>query len=282
MTSATKSPQRVVLCLHGFPDNDRSYRFQRPALEEAGFSVVTPLLRGYEPTSQPSDGDYSVSAMADDVMALLDGLGVHRAHLVGHDWGAVIAYVAAARAPERFESLTTLAIPHPGRLVGALRHAPSQLRKSWYMSFFQLRGLSEWALERDDWALVRGLWRAWSPSFELPQDEWAALRSTFSAPGVKRAMLAYYRQNTSPTAMLGIKKTSFNTLKTIPVRTLAITGAEDGCMDTRLHDHTFDDADFPCGFRVARIEGAGHFVHQERPEAVNAMLLDWLAQSAQP
>ena len=98
-----------VLLVHGFPDHARSWRLQLPALAEAGYRAVAPTLRGYEPSSQPADGDYHIVRMAED-------LGGEPVHLVGHDWGAVIAYVAAALAPDRLRSLTTLAIPHPGRL----------------------------------------------------------------------------------------------------------------------------------------------------------------------
>ena len=92
-------------------------------------------------------------------------------------------------------------------------------------------------------------------------------------------MLSYYRQNASPSVLLGLKKTAANQFTTIPVRTLAITGADDGCMDTRLYDHVFCDEDFPSGFRVERIEGAGHFTHQEKPEKINRLLLGWLGES---
>lgn len=269
----------VVLCLHGFPDNSSSFRHQLPALAAAGYRVIAPTLRGYEPSSQPTDGDYSLIALSRDVVAWLNELELERVHLVGHDWGAAIAYVAAASAPGRFESLTTIAVPPAARLQEAIRHVPSQLRKSWYMTFFQLRGLADFAVERNDWALIKRLWRTWSPGFELSEDEWTDLRSTFEAPGVKKAMLSYYHQNASPGVLLGWKKTEAAALTTVPVRTLAITGQDDGCMDTRLYDHAFLDEDFPGGYRVERLAGAGHFAHQEDPERVNRLLLEWFVDA---
>ena len=268
----------VVLCLHGFPDDARSFRQQLPALAAGGYRALAPMLRGYEPSSQPADGDHSLSAIAEDVIAWIDELGEERVHLVGHDWGAAISYLAGAMAPERFHSLTTLAVPHQARLADAIRKVPRQLALSWYMSFFQLRGLSDWMLERNDWALIRRLWKDWSPSYTLSEEDWASLRETFAAPGVKRSMLAYYRQNASPAVLLGWKKTPATTLTNVPVRTLAITGAEDGCMDTRLYDHAFRSEDFPHGVRVERIAAAGHFVHQEKPDEINALLIDWLGR----
>jgi pimeloyl-ACP methyl ester carboxylesterase len=268
----------VVLCLHGFPDHARSFRFQLPLFAGSGYRAIAPTLRGYEPSSQPADGDYSLAALASDVIAWIDELGEQRVHLIGHDWGAVIAYLAAAHASERFHSLSTLAIPHAARLIEGIRRVPGQLAKSWYMAFLQLPGLSDWAVEYNDWALVRRLWKHWSPGFDLPAEEWTSLRETFEAPGVKGAMLQYYRQNASPAVILGWKKNAASRHTVVPVRTLAITGADDGCMDTRLHDHVFRAEDFPRGVRVQRVEGAGHFLHQEKPDAVNQLLLEWLQE----
>ena len=269
----------TVLCLHGFPDHMRSYRFQLPALAGAGYRAIAPLLRGYEPSSQPADGDYHIVRMAEDVVAQVDTLGSEPIHLVGHDWGAVIGYAAAALAPDRFRSLTTLAIPHPGRMQReGLRAVPSQLRNSWYMLFFQLRGVADVVVERNDWAFVERLWRDWSPGWELPVDELETVKRCLAAPGVKRAALGYYR------AMFGLpNRASRDTTRLlsgeIPVATLALTGELDGCMDTRIHDVAMQESDFPAGLQVARIQGAGHFLHQEKPEEINALLLDWLARN---
>jgi len=278
---AANAGRPLVLCLHGFPDNPQTFKHQLPALADAGYRAIAPTLRGYEPSSQPADGDYTVATMARDVLAWLDGLGEERVHLVGHDWGAAITYAAGSLAPERFASLTTIAVPHSPRFFEGVKRVPGQLQRSWYMSFFQLRGLADWALERNDWALVRRLWRTWSPGAEPDEAEWAELRATFEAPGVKKAMLAYYRQNASPSVALGWKASEAMKLTIVPVRTLAITGADDGCIDTRMYDHTFDERDFPAGFRIERIAGAGHFVQREQPDEVTALLLEWLGAEAE-
>jgi pimeloyl-ACP methyl ester carboxylesterase len=269
----------LVICLHGFPDNARSFRFQLPALADAGYRAIAPTLRGYEPASQPADGDYSFVALARDVLAWMDALGEDKVHLVGHDWGAGISYVAGALAPERFHSLTTIAVPHAARFPEGIREVPAQLLKSWYMMFFQLRGVAEFAVERNDWSLIKRLWKNWSPGFDLPEKEWEELRTTFAAPGVKQAMLGYYRQNVAPSIMLGLKQTEAAALTIVPVRTLAITGADDGCIDTRLYDHVFLEDDFPNGVRVERIQHAGHFAHLEKPAEINRLILEWLEGS---
>jgi pimeloyl-ACP methyl ester carboxylesterase len=259
----------LVVCLHGFPDHARSFRMQRPALTAAGYRVVVPTMRGYEPSSQPADDDYQLLRLAEDVVAWLDALGAPRCHLIGHDWGAVVAYLVAARTPERLDSLTTMAVPHPGRMLRQLWYKrPSQLVLSWYMLFFQLPGVAEYAIERDDWALV---------GYVLPADELRALKNSLSQPGVKVAALSYYRalfRQRSQTA----RETRRLLARPITVRTLSLTGADDGCMDTRLFDDLMVSTDFPDGLCVKRLDGAGHFLHQEQPERVNRLLLDWLPQ----
>lgn len=267
---------QTVLCLHGFPDHARSFRHQLPALARAGFRAIASTLRGYEPSSQPRDGDYRLSRMAEDVKAWLDELGGQPVHLVGHDWGAAIGYLVAALWPERLLSLTTLAVPHPGRLPQEIPfRRPSQLAKSWYMFFFQARGLADAWVARRDFAFIDQLWRAWSPGWEAPADELAALKESLRQPGVVRAALGYYR------AVLDIRSRDARRMRAslarpIQVPTLAMTGALDGCMDTRLHDGAMRKQDFPRGLRVVRVPGAGHFLHQEKPDAVNEILLDWL------
>lgn len=262
----------LVLCLHGFPDSPRTFRHQVDDLVAAGYRVVTPTLRGYEPSSQPKDGNYRAQVVADDVIAWLDQLGVERCHLVGHDWGAIVSYMVAAKAPERLHSLTTLAIPHlNGMLDTAPIKRPIQLVLSWYILFFQLRGIAEYVLERNDWALVDRLWRNWSPGFVLPQEELAAIKRQLAQPGVKKAVLAYYRA----LPLIWFERASAKLLaRPIEVRTLALTGALDGCMDTRLFDDLMRPRKYPAGLRIERLADAGHFLHQERPAEINRLLIN--------
>lgn len=269
----------VALCLHGFPDHARSFRHQLTPLARAGFRAIAPTLRGYEPCSQPRDGDYNMVRMAEDVVGWIDDLGEDKVHLIGHDWGAVIGYATAALAPERLHSLTTLAIPHVGRLQReGLRKLPSQLWNSWYMLFFQLPGLSDYVVERKNWAFIERLWRDWSPGWPIPRDELELVKQTLAQPGVKRAALGYYRAAARRGSEAARRTNQLLEART-PVPTLAVTGALDGCMDSRLHDLAMDQADFPAGLEVVRIEGAGHFIHQEKPDEFNAHLIGWLERN---
>ena len=268
----------LVLLLHGFPDNARSWRYQLPALADAGYRAVAVQLRGYEPGSQPGDADYGLETLASDVPAFLHSLGVEQCHLVGHDWGAAISYRAAARYPDRFHSLTTLAVPHEGRFLGEIFKFPGQLKLSWYMLFFQLRGLADYALARGDYAFIRMLWRQWSPNWQIPEDELEQVIDTFRAPGVPRAALAYYRTALSPGALPLSAGARRKAGYQVPVATLALSGLEDRCIDTQVFAKMMLPQDFPGGLEVAQVPEAGHFPHQEQPDAVNKLLLNWLAK----
>jgi pimeloyl-ACP methyl ester carboxylesterase len=268
----------VALCLHGFPDNLRSFRHQLPALADAGYRAISPTLRGYEPSSQPGPeiANYHPMRVAADAISWAESYG--KVHLIGHDWGGVAAYLAAAQRPDLFHSLTVIAIPHTSAMQqrAALRFLPSQLRKSWYIFFFQLRGLADRVVERNDFGFIKWLWREWSPGFTPEPGELEAVVATLEAPGVRHAALAYYRAMLSP-GLEDSKQMNLISAKPIEVATLAITGALDGCMDTRFFEHVPEHF-FPNGLRTERIEGAGHFVHQEDPKRVNAMLEEWLGQ----
>jgi pimeloyl-ACP methyl ester carboxylesterase len=267
----------LVLLLHGFPDVAATFTHQFEPLADAGFRVVAPTMRGYQPSSQPANGDYSLMTLADDVVGWLDYLGADTAHLVGHDWGAAVAYVVAARFPDRFSTLTTLAVPPLARIPAALRHVPRQLLRSWYMTFFQLRRVADRALTAGEWWLLRRLWSSWSQGYIMADREWQALRKQFELPGVVGASLAYYRHNATPSVLLGIRATEAMEPGPINVATLIIHGTNDGCMDRRLFGHTVLDQDFPQGVDVIEVANGGHFVHLEQPDTVNAALLRHLS-----
>ncbi|MCP5026893.1 MAG: alpha/beta hydrolase [Actinomycetia bacterium] len=276
-TGAGPADGELVLCLHGFPDTPSTFRNQITAFADAGFTVVAPRLRGYEPSSQPADGDHGLMALAADVIGWLDDLGVEQAHLVGHDWGAVIAYVVAAHHPHRVHTATALAIPPLARIPSAVRRLPRQLARSWYMTFFQIPKLADQSLQARHWKLMRRLWRTWSPGYTMAPEEWAELETTFEQPGVVASALAYYRQNATPPIMLGLRHPPAMSEATITVPTLIVNGSDDACMDRRLFALSIHDDDFPAGVEHVEVSGAGHFLHLEQPELVNELILRHLS-----
>jgi len=263
----------VVLCLHGFPDNVDSFRHQLPVLAAEGYRVISLALRGYEPASIPKDGDYTLESIATDVIAVLDQLEADPVHLIGHDWGAAIAYVVAAAAPERFKSLITMAVPHAGRFARDGLRIPKQLRLSWYMGFFNIPWVSDWVVSRQRYAFIRKLWRDWSPGWQPESGVLERVIDTLAQPGVRGAALGYYRAALSLRALL---VSAAEAHYSVPVPTLALTGELDGCIDSQVFERLMVPVDFPAGMTCRRVVDAGHFLHQEQPAAVNALILEWL------
>lgn len=277
LTEGTGDP---VLCLHGFPDHDESFRHQLPALAEAGYRAIAPRMRGYEPSSQPGReiAAYHPLQLARDVIAWARDLGQGRpVHLVGHDWGAIAGALACLLEPSLFRSYSSVAIANFQSVEDGIRHHPVQIRNSWYIFFFQLRGLSDFVVARNDFAFIERLWRDWSPGFVWDPRAMESLKETFRQPGVAWSALAYYRAMMNP-FLEDSKRVRERTRAETHVPTLTVTGALDGCMETRLFDY-LDPALYPKGVRTERIEGAGHFVHQEKPEEFNPLLLAWLGEN---
>jgi len=277
-TAVEQGEGPLVLCLHGFPDCYHSFRHQLPFLAEQGYRAVSVNLRGYEPSSQPSDGDYSLESIANDVIAWIDQLGEEKVHLIGHDWGAAITYTAGAAAPERFHSLTTMAVPHSGRFVNEAFFKPKQALLSWYMIFFQLRGIADYAVRRNDFAFIRWLWKTWSPNWQIEESVIAEVIDTLRQPGVQRGALAYYREALSPKQLPLTPARRAANAYPVTIPTLALTGRDDGCIDCNIFQALCRETDFPNGLEVRVVENAGHFLHQEQPDAVNDLLLAWLEQ----
>ncbi len=265
----------LALCLHGFPDHARSFRHQLPALAAAGYRAVAPAMRGYAPTGPAPDGRYQSAALAADAVALIEALGYDDAVVFGHDWGALAAYGAALAAPQRVRKLVTAAVPYGAQITTAFMTSYDQQRRSWYMFFFQTP-FADVALAHDDFAFIERLWRDWSPGWRYPAEEMAALKETFRQPGVAQAALGYYRAMLDPSlqdpALAPLQGRMM--LEPIEVPTMMLHGANDGCMGVELVEGMA--AFFPRGLRVEIVPGTGHFLHQEDPARVNALILDFL------
>jgi pimeloyl-ACP methyl ester carboxylesterase len=273
MLEAGEGP--VVLCLHGFPDNARSFRSQFPALTAAGYRVVAPYMRGYAPTEIPADGRYQSAVLAHDVIGLIDALAVERASVFGHDWGAVAAYGAAIQAPDKIDKLITAALPHGPALIHAFMTDYDQQKRSWYMFFFQ-HALADAAVAEGDFAFLERLWRDWSPSWRYAAEEIEDVKQTFRQPGVLQAALGYYRATLNPErqdAELAELQARLS-MEPITVPTMVMHGGEDGCIGADLVAGM--EGLFPNGLRTLVLDGAGHFLHRERPDEVNAALLAFL------
>jgi len=268
----------LVLLLHGFPDGPLSYRYQLQALAAAGFRAVAPTLRGYERSSLSPQEQYYAVDMAADTIAWLDELKVEKAHLVGHDWGASIACAAANLAPQRWLSLSMLAVPHPGRFQSLGAKSPRQLLNSWYLFLFQLRGLAEWMVRRKDYALLEYLWRKWSPNWMGVDGEMPALKQRFRQAGVLEASLCYYRRAVDFRSAKG-RQSQLLLNKVVDIPTLGLSGVNDGCIDHSVFLRCMQVEDFKRGLRLETIDSAGHFLQLEQPHEVNRLLIEFLSEN---
>lgn len=265
----------LVLCLHGFPDTPATFKLMLPALAQAGFRAVAVTLRGYQESSLPADGDYSIAALAEDVEAWISALGAQKAHLIGHDWGANLVYGAAAKAPARIDKVVTIAVPHAAAFGAALMGDYEQMRRSWYVYLFQLAGAAELIASANNFAFLKRLWSDWSPGW-TDEKLLQSMQEQLSAPGVLSAALGYYRTAFNAAhARAGESQALLSTPIAAPA--LGICGADDGCISADIFEAAMPAELFPGGVRTARVNGAGHFVHLEKPEVVHREILAHLA-----
>ena len=250
-----------VLLLHGFPDSARLWRHQIPALVAAGFRTIAPDLRGFGDSDKPRDvEDYAMRRSIADVDAVLEACEVERAHVVGHDWGAGLAWALAALVPERVDRLVVMSVGHPNTL-----RSPSiaQREKAWYQLLFQFEEVAEALMQRDDWKLFR----------EVLGDAKDAERyvADLSRPGALTAALNWYRANASPAQELERTRP----FPPVAAPTLGIWSTGDHFLLEEGMAASGEHVNGP--WRYERIEGAGHWLQLDAPERVNELLLEFLA-----
>jgi pimeloyl-ACP methyl ester carboxylesterase len=240
-------------------------------LAQAGYHAVAPAMRGYGSTGPAPDGCYQPWATGADAVAIMDALGQDKAYLIGHDWGAGAAYAAAALHPTRVERLVALSVPYG--MGEAIITDGDQQRRSWYWFFFQLP-FAEAAVAHNDFAFIDRLWAEWSPGYAHPSDARRALKSMFSMPGVLQQTLEYYRQMFQPPEpRWAAAATKIGA--PIQVPTLYLHGRDDGCIGAYLSEGM--EHRFSGGLRRVVIDGAGHFLHVERPDLVADLIVEFLA-----
>lgn len=250
---------RPVVLLHGFPQTSHSWRHVMPALAGAGMRVVAPDQRGYSAGARPTDTSaYAMTHLVDDVIGMLDALGAEQADVVGHDWGAAVAWQVAGRHPERVRTLTAVSVPHPAAFVEALRTDEDQQQRSQYMRFFQQVGVAEDALLADNAAALRAVF---GPVQDV--DRYVA---HMQQPGALTAALGWYRaqdladvEAAGPTTVPTLYVWSDNDIALGPV----------GAHATAAH------VTGPYRFEV--LHGVSHWVPDEAPDELSTWLLEHLA-----
>ncbi len=259
---------RLALCLHGFPELHYSWRHQMPLLAEMGYRVWAPNMRGYGGTTRPgSVKDYRLDTLAEDVGALIDASGAKEVTLIAHDWGAIVAWHFAIKRVRPLTRLVILNVPHPKCSEREIRKW-RQLRKSWYIFFFQIPWLPERMLARNDAQPIVHAFRGSAINkSRFGDDELAPYREAARKPGAIRAMLNYYR------ALLRIADIRDIGDGTVDVPTLVLWGEQDIAIDIHCLDGM---GQYVPDLTVKRFANASHWVQQDVPDRVNAALGEWL------
>jgi pimeloyl-ACP methyl ester carboxylesterase len=257
-----------VVLLHGFPEFWYSWRRQLPALAAAGLRAIAPDMRGYNLSDKPRGRRaYDTDRLADDVAGLIGSLGVESAHVVGHDWGGVAAYATAMRHPEVVRRLVVLNVPHPARMIAALRTV-RQLRRSWYVFMFQIPALPERLLAHDDYAFAKRSLRAGAARGAFGNEDLELYAQAWSQPGALTGMLNYYRA-----IPLRTPGQTLAAMTPIVAPTLVIWGERDRYIGSELAE---PEPRWVPDVRVQRIPDATHWVQHEAPERVNELLVEFL------
>lgn len=257
----------LVLLLHGFPESWYTWRHQISALAYEGFRVIAPDLRGYGDSSKPTElGDYTLERLSADIANLIEALGEQRAVVVGHDWGGLVAWELAMHHPERVQKLAVLNAPHPTVFARSILR-PRQLRKSWYIVAFQLPVLPELMLARNDWEILRGVFKGTTAKRgAISSDEIDRSIEAFSKPGVVTSAINYYRAGAQ------LPRRRYQPVR-CPVR--IIWGRQDHALSEFLAD---PGSKFAPMRQVFFIEDAAHWVQNERPGRVNVLLREFLLE----
>jgi pimeloyl-ACP methyl ester carboxylesterase len=259
----------LVVLLHGFPEFWWSWRHQIPALVAAGYRVVAPDQRGYAQSDRPASWrDYRIERLAADVGGLIAAVGEERAHVVGHDWGAAVAWMVATLHPERVERLAILNVPHPDVMQRTLQRRPRQLLHSWYMFFFQIPWLPERLMRWGGQRTLQSAYRDARPGAFTAEDL-ARYQQALLGPDGLRGPINWYRAalRRSPWRMR-------DQYRPIPAPVLVIWGEQDRFLIKEMAD---PDPRLVPDARVVRLPAASHWVQHDEPERVNTLLIDFFS-----
>jgi pimeloyl-ACP methyl ester carboxylesterase len=250
-----------VILLHGFPDSAYLWRHQIAALAAAGHRVVAPDLRGFGASDRPEKVEqYGLLAQVADITGIMDALDLGRAGIVGHDWGAALAWLMGIAAPDRVERLVAISVGHPGAFRAA---GIPQREKSWYMLAFQFVGVAEDLLSRDDFAFLR----AWTDGQGGDVDRWV---HDLSRPGALTAALNWYRANVPAPALLGPGAA----LPPVGCDVLGIWSDHDMALtETQM---AASAGHVTGSWRMETIAGIGHWIPTAAPDRLNELLIDFL------
>ena len=258
-----------VVLLHGFPEFWYGWRHQIPALADAGYRVIVPDQRGYNRSDKPSAVDaYTVDALAADVVGLLDAFGYERAPVVGHDWGGAVTWRLATCHPGRVSRAVVLNVPHPTAFEAYLPWKPSQLRRSWYVFFFQLPTVPEVTWRAADWRILRWFIDTSNRADAFTEADLARYRDAWSRPGAFTGMINWYRA-------LFQCDVPESPDRTVEPQTLLVWGTEDPYLHAGMAELSVEQC---IDGRLELLDDATHWLQHEVPDRVNDLLTEFLAE----
>ncbi|GAB3300684.1 alpha/beta fold hydrolase [Hymenobacter humi] len=256
----------LVVLLHGFPEGWYAWRYQIGPLAQAGYRVWAPDQRGYNLSDKPHHvRDYTIDKLAADVIGLMDAAGAQTAAVVGHDWGAAVAWYLAAHHPARIHRAAVLNVPHPQVLAQALRRNPRQFAKSWYVFFFQLPWLPECLARLRGWWVARQALLRTSADGVFSHQDLNAYREAWNQPRAMRSMINWYRA----AGRFAGRLSKTGRVK-VPVH--IIWGENDAFLEADLARQSLQLCD---AGRLTYLP-ASHWVQHEIPNEVNELLLKFL------
>jgi|3_EtaG_2_1085321.scaffolds.fasta_scaffold00004_138 pimeloyl-ACP methyl ester carboxylesterase len=264
---------KLALLLHGFPESKFSWRHQMPVFADLGYTAWAPNLRGYGGTSRPRGKEhYRIEHLLDDVAALIDAARARGitgpVTLVSHDWGGVIGWTFALRKVRPLERFIVMNLPHPA-LFATQGRTWAQLKKSWYVFFFQIPWLPEKLfLARNAHAIAQAFYGMAVDKSRFPDEVLDHYRKNAQLPGAMTAMINYYRA-----LMQGEKPAEWTNPPQLDTPTLMIWGEEDAALGKEL---TYGTEELVTDFTIRYLPQVSHWVQQEAPEAVNAMIRAWI------
>jgi pimeloyl-ACP methyl ester carboxylesterase len=260
-----------VILLHGFPEYWGGWKRQIPALAEAGYRVIVPDQRGYGQSDVPRGvGAYALFELGKDIVGLLDYFGYENVFLVGHDWGAVVAWGVGILYPGRVRRLAILNVPHPAAMVDFLKKSPRQMLKSWYIGFFQIPGLADWLLARNDFALAVRLLVGSGKKGTFSRPELEEYKKAWKASGGLTGMINWYRA-------LARKRASLPGSPRLVMPVLILWGKQDVALSAEMAEASLTYCE---NGQLVYFENATHWVQHDEAEAVNARLLEFIRSTS--
>ncbi len=267
---------KLLLMLHGFPDDAATMLRLMDSLPTEQFTMVAPHMRGLGPSSKAPDRRYLYALLGEDVLGLIDAFGAETAHLYGHDFGALACYAAAQLGPDRIEHLITASVPPPRTFLHNLPKQPRQFARSWHIFMMQIPWLGKALLGAQDDALVSLLWRLWSPGWRWQRDRLAKVKNSLNRKGARGTVVRYYRALLLD-ALLDPRawQQSFKlSMELIRVPSTVIYGDRDGCVGKGMFKKLHRSFALMTPVRPVLLKGCGHFPHLECLEQVKDVILE--------